>query len=511
MGKYFSIGQFNKYYFFILGSITIRIIIGFMLGFTPYLSPNDTIFLLGFKSILFSHPLISNCFEYFAIAFGGIILDFIYSKVNKNNYDVNPNENDKFSDNKSQNKDVMNSSDVLDSSKLSEFNMQLKDQEIKRENYILYLRAIFLLYFFYFFAKFSMSSLDNLGYNRVKYWPLEFIFLYYFLRKIIGKKLYKHQLISLSIILIFCTSIYTLNSFFPYTNENCDDLVEESKKNECKMLSVNIYKDIINKLGTEFVPIIIIIYFLAMICNAYSAIKNKWFMDFKFITTYKILTYLGIIGLFFSIILLIISSYLPCPKNTIFIQYICKIKYNDSNYYDNFRSLIGTKINYQFFLDVFFQLPLFLILSFLYALFELIIIYKLDPFYLIPIDCVYFLIYEIIDYCITFSKRNLYRNIKFFFQVTSNTVSVLVCCVYLEIFELHFCNLDQYVRSNIIKRERIDNNSIIELMAENDEAKNKKNEINCNNENDGNEEEENSIKVSFEGYYFKIKSKKKNK
>jgi mannose/fructose/N-acetylgalactosamine-specific phosphotransferase system component IIC len=321
MGKYFSIGHFNKYYFFILGSITIRIIIGFMQGFTPYLSPNDTIFLLGFKSNLFSHPLISNCFQYFAIAFGGIILDFIYFKVNKKNYDVNPNENDKCSDNKTENKDVMNSSDAIDSSKLSELNKQLKNKEIKRENYILYLRTIFLLYFFYFFAKISMSSLDNLGYNRVKYWPLEFIFLYYFLRKIIGKKLYKHQLISLSIILIFCTSIYTLNSFFPYTNENCD-LVEESKKNECKMLSVNIYKDIINKLGTKFVPIIIIIYFLAMICNAYSAIKNKWFMDFKFITTYKILTYLGIIGLFFSIILLIISSYTPCPKKTIFINYI---------------------------------------------------------------------------------------------------------------------------------------------------------------------------------------------
>ena len=226
MAKYFSIGQFNKYYLFILGSITIRIIISFISGFTPYLSPNDPIFLLGFKSYLFSHPLIMNCFQYFSIAFGGIILSFIYYKENIDNY--NPifiNEKKKASESK----DSINSYKNYGPSKINDLNKKLLDPGIKKKNFILYLRNIFFIYFVYYFAKISMNSLDNLGYNRVKYWPLEFIFLYYFLRKIIGKKLYLHQTASLSIILIFCTSIYLLNSFFPYTNQNCD-LLEEKKR-----------------------------------------------------------------------------------------------------------------------------------------------------------------------------------------------------------------------------------------------------------------------------------------
>ena len=268
---------------------------------------------------------------------------------------------------------------------------------------------------------------------------------------------------------------------------------------------MNIYKDISNKLGSFFIPIIILIYLLAMICNAYSAIKNKWLIDFKFITIYKILSYLGIIGLFFSIVLLIIFTYLPCPHDTIFIEYICKIKYKNYIYYDNFRSLSGVEINSNFFLDIFFQLPLFLILSFLNAFFELIIINKLDPFYLIPIDCVYFLFYEIIDYFLTIKKANLYRNIKFSFQITSNTVSVLVCCVYLEIFELHFCNLDRYIRSSIIMREKIDKISLIELKDEKNEGEDKKNEKkSINDANELNIEEDNSFNISFKGYHFKI-------
>lgn len=88
----------------------------------------------------------------------------------------------------------------------------------------------------------------------------------------------------------------------------------------------------------------------------------------------------------------------------------------------------------------------------------------MDPFYLIPIDCAYFLIYEIIDYCITYSKTNSFRNIKFWIQVISNSISVLICCIYLEIFELHFCGLDKYIRKSILEREEKERKSIVELI-----------------------------------------------
>ena len=80
MAKYISFGQFNKKYFFILGSITVRIIILFISGLTPYLTPNKTIYLFGFNSNFISHPLIAYCFQYFSIGLGGIILQFIFYK-----------------------------------------------------------------------------------------------------------------------------------------------------------------------------------------------------------------------------------------------------------------------------------------------------------------------------------------------------------------------------------------------------------------------------------------------
>ena len=54
----------------------------------------------------------------------------------------------------------------------------LKD-EIKYSK-IKYYGKIFVVFSLYYYAKIAMNSFDNLGYNRVKYWPLELIFLYIF-------------------------------------------------------------------------------------------------------------------------------------------------------------------------------------------------------------------------------------------------------------------------------------------------------------------------------------------
>ena len=83
MTKYISFGQFNKKYFFILGSLIVRIIITFITGFTPYLTPKNSLFIFGFSSNIFSHPMITYCFQYFSLCLGGIILELIFR--NKNN------------------------------------------------------------------------------------------------------------------------------------------------------------------------------------------------------------------------------------------------------------------------------------------------------------------------------------------------------------------------------------------------------------------------------------------
>ena len=83
MAKCISFGQFNKKYFFILGSLIVWIIITFITGFTPYLTPNNSLFIFGFSSNIFSHPMITYCFQYFSLCLGGIILELIFWKKNK--------------------------------------------------------------------------------------------------------------------------------------------------------------------------------------------------------------------------------------------------------------------------------------------------------------------------------------------------------------------------------------------------------------------------------------------
>ena len=63
--------------------------------------------------------------------------------------------------------------------------------------------------------------------------------------------------------MLICITIYVLNSFIPQSNKDCSSLSGKELE-ECKMLSVNIYKDIINKFGLYFIPIIILLY---LACN----------------------------------------------------------------------------------------------------------------------------------------------------------------------------------------------------------------------------------------------------
>ena len=84
MGKYISIGTFNKYYFLILGSISVKLLNTFIIGFFPSLNPGNPINLFGIKTNLLSHPLIKNAIQYLGIGLGGLILEFYFFRYNKN-------------------------------------------------------------------------------------------------------------------------------------------------------------------------------------------------------------------------------------------------------------------------------------------------------------------------------------------------------------------------------------------------------------------------------------------
>lgn len=439
MGKYISLGQFNKYYFFILGSISINILITFIIGIYPTLTPSKPIFLFGFKPSILTHPVIKNIFQYFGIGLGGLIFQYAFLKKNKDIGKI-------FEEEKEADRSLLS----LPNNKLSDLNRSttsLLYNEIIVKNKISYNKKIFFVFFFYYFSRIIISSFDNLGFHQTKFWTLEFISLLYFSKKILLKKIYKHQIIALSIVLIFSTLLYIINSFIPESDKKCSPLDEE-----CKLLNSNVYQEIKDKLNWFSIPIIIFLYLLAMTFNAYASVRFKWFIDFKYITIYKIAEYIGIIGFIFSIILLIFFSLIPCSESKDFIKFICTYEYEGRKYYDNFRNLKELDMNIFIFYELVFIIPLFLILNFVNFIFILLIIEKLDPFYLIPIDTCYFIIYQTIDYCVTLNKTNKMNNIRFIIANSSDFICILCCCIYLEIFELHCFGLDKDTRRSIILR-----------------------------------------------------------
>ena len=92
MCKYISFGKCNRNYYFILGSIACKFIRTFIYGFTPHLVPTNSIYIFGFESKFFSHPIISLCFQYLSMIIGGIILQIIYNHRNKGSRNIKEEE-----------------------------------------------------------------------------------------------------------------------------------------------------------------------------------------------------------------------------------------------------------------------------------------------------------------------------------------------------------------------------------------------------------------------------------
>ena len=262
----------------------------------------------------------------------------------------------------------------------------------------------------------------------------------------------------------------------------------------------NIYKAISN-FGCHFIPIIIIIYLIIMILNAFSIVSFKWLMDIQYITITRIIMYIGMMGFIISFALFFIVSNKSCGKSDdeesirVNLSKICPFNESTTLYYENYRNLTRVEKNSNFYIDIFLALILFLVVSFLNIFFNFMIIKNLDPFYLMQSNSIFHAIIEIIDYSITLGtinknkdnkNNNNYetifpgRHIKFALSIINNGVSIIFSLIYFEIIELHFCGLDQYLRRNILKREALDKQILLLTIEEEEEDENEK-------ENNGNQ------------------------
>ena len=258
----------------------------------------------------------------------------------------------------------------------------------------------------------------NEGNNYLNLWTFYIIFLSLFSYWILKNKLYKHHYISIIIITIISL----------------------------------LYNIIVDKLNFEIIKKNYIIYLLGIaiiILYSLELVLNKYCMLIKYIKSYEILSFEGLIVLTLSIITLIIAI---------------KIGYIDNfwNYYEN----IDIK-------EIIILISLTLI-QFICGTLSLIIIDIFSPFYALLTDNVQDLIY----FFYTLSEFKLFTIIS---TIVFLIIYIIMVLIFIELIELNFLGLSKMTKRNIELRARLEsiesneydindtNNLIIEGYIINDE------------------------------------------
>jgi len=393
-----GIGKCSRLYIYIFFSIVFNLIKDFSLKKTFYLK--DSL-------------LILSVYKYFGFSIIGAL--FYYIGLRKN---------------KSQKDDKVNIINQEKNNDLIFIGKKIIRIENKESNifliiclfYVIFLESIQLLYFFDFrelfiwsFDSFSMLIIMNFFYP---------------------KKMYKHQLYSMIFIILFDSILLFVASIFKREEYNA-----------------NIYEN----RGIVKCLLIMIFFIFITSLNSFDRIKIKPFIDNKFISPYKILFLVGLIGLVLNIIALIIF---------VIINGKCEDKYKNKNIfcYGNISDYISNIKNLDlkdFIIEIIFSL-LYIFFYSLSLAFEFLIIKYLDSFFVLIADIIYFEIERIISYTEDPKDKN-----KFIIIQVAEFIALINCLIYLEIIELRFCGLNHNLRKNITIRGISDTNEIISNINDN--------------------------------------------
>ena len=462
-------GKLNKWHLCIIVTTIVNLINSLISGISLSIdNPDKKKFLFVYKPIFNKHPFIKLLYSFLGTFIIGLILYII-----KRNEEKKINEEEGLLGSKKEIKDSVSS---LANEKLIKKKYHL---ESLKENIFTILTILI-----FSFAYISLNTYDGLGFNGLKLWPLEYLIIYIFLKKILKREFYKHQNLAIILILIFCNIGNLIVSFLPDEKSVCRK-GEDYDYDICLLNNTNTYGKVIQKLSSIFIPVIMILYLISMTANSYGMVKIKYLIDFKFIELYKILMTLGISGFFISMILIIIFNYIPCGNdgNSYNVKYICKLTFKGKLYFESFSKYFYSLINGKegeegeegnIFLEILFAL-IFLVINSLYSLFSFLIIKNLDPFYIIPIRSPYYLIDRTIKFIAT-SESSAFLTTKYILREITNTFAIICALIYLEIIILNFNGYEKNIRESIVDRERFD----IEEANKKEEDQSKKIEIEIN-------------------------------
>ena len=361
MVNWIGLGDINKYMFFPFGGGILSIIFTIIIG--------------QMKSNLRRHPLLRGMNSGIGMAVAFIPYLIIYKRSQKISKDIT-----------SKNEAYINM-------------LEEERKKLKKNKYLL----LFICSFFEFLQKYlSFAIIHNEQSNA---WIFDLIYFTVFSRFILNQKLYRHQYLSLAVIIVIL-----LISVFVY---DLDDIKE--KNGMYFMLSLYI----------EFV-------------YSVNYVLNKYLMESKFCSPFEICSFEGLFIIIFNAILISIVTFIEIPKYSGALKVFNHLEYEGKIYIDNIKDYIES-----FDANEFFSFVVNIIYKVIFNLCCLLTINYFTPAHVIII----LFFGEMESFIRAMWKGNVFLTFIVFILL------LFFILVFTEIIELNFLGISENTKKNI--RERV--------------------------------------------------------
>jgi len=300
------------------------------------------------------------------------------------------------------------------------------------------------------------------------FWMFELLVISYINAKMFKLKIYNHQMFAIFFNSIICL-LFRLPSFILSFLLKEDEMHKGNKKDKISLFGINKW----------YIALGLFFYIMIITIRAYSYTKIKWFIDLKYISSTKLLIYIGFIGILITSISCILETNIECNPKINF----CEISYNysSSKYLDNFCAFhekISALKSYEIIIEI--CVILFgMICKFFASYYDILIIQYLTPVHNIFYSSIYYFIIKIIAIFYNKIKNNHFFNGEeanyekrfyiFLLDLSGNIIAIFGFLIYLEIIELGFCKLNYNLRKTISKRSIDDLNQNIGSDSFNEE------------------------------------------
>ena len=421
MSKLIGFGKCSKYYLYILYTVIIKAIKDVLFGFIDIDQRNkDDFVLIKARPLFNQHYLLQNLFRYIGFIIGG----FIFQKIKKKNFES---------------KKISLEENVKENSSLELIYTKIELKKIQVHDIII----IAIIYCVYYELK---KLLYLMNFYFLDFWPINIVFIIIFMKLYFRIEFYNFKKCSLYFIVITNLVLLLINTFIHQPRD-------PAKRNEYE-----IYRDAMGH-AAYCIPFLLI--FILMYCFiSFARVKIKVITTFHFISNYSIIFAIGLFGILFSIIEIIFSETIKCNIDEMKEEFkpLCLVNTTDNDFYYDELKIFFTGFRSLSSLDIFINIILMLfypVINFLEILCELLIIYYLNPIYILIRDNIYNLVLRIMVVLMR-SKSDIgaYMTPRFFILELAEILALLGECVYLQLIELKFCNFDVNLNKNIIDRGR---------------------------------------------------------